>query len=205
MKKTFALVAATGAVFAALAAGIYSYSTAGQPASDTKAVQPPVTANAKPASTPAEPVTVIGTYFNMEYSDTDEPHANSGYSLDLYKQGNVVFGAIGIADGSLEPSQASIYDVIYNEEQKTISFKAKYSDGSEFVGDKEREARVQLTFSGKIDKDQIKGTVTKLDAYTHEPREEPELAVIPKSDGEPDVPTSFDEWDKSHSHPIPKW
>lgn len=205
MKKTFALVAAIGAVFAALAAGIYSYSTAGQPASDTKAVQPPVTANAKPASTPAGPVTVIGSYFSMEYSDTEEPHANSGYSLDLYKQGNVVFGAIGIADGSLEPSQASIYDVIYNEEQKTISFKAKYSDGSEFVGDKEREARVQLTFSGKIDKEQIKGTVTKLDAYTHEPREEPELAVIPKSDGEPDVPTSFDEWDKSHSHPIPKW
>jgi hypothetical protein len=95
--------------------------------------------------------------------------------------------------------------VIYNEEQKTISFKAKYSDGAEFANDKEREARVLLTFSGKIDKDQIKGTVTKLDAHTHEPREEPELAVIPKSDGEGRVPASFEEWDNSHSHPIPKW
>jgi len=205
MKKSFAIVVATGAVLAALAAGIYGYTSASQPASDTKAAQPPVAAPAKTASTPTGPVTLIGDYFSMEYSDSEEPHAKSGYSLELYKQGNVVFGSIAVADGSLEPSQASIYDVSYNEEQKTISFKAKYSDGTEYTKDVEREARVLLTFSGKIGKDQIKGTVTKLDWYTHEPREEQELAVIPKSDGERGVPKSFEEWDKSHSHPIPKW
>lgn len=205
MKKSLAIVAATGAVLAALAAGVYGYTSAGQLASDAKPVQPPTTATARTARAPARPVTLIGDYFSMEYSDSEEPHAKSGYSLELYKQGNVIFGAIGVADGSLEPSFASIYDAVYNEEQQTISFKAKYSDGMEYTKDAGREARVLLTFSGKIGKDQIKGTVTKLDWYTHEPREEQVLAVIPKSDGDPDVPKSFEEWDRSHSHPIPKW
>ncbi|MGW8391424.1 hypothetical protein [Pseudoduganella sp. HUAS MS19] len=206
MKKSFALVAAAGTAIAVLAAGIFSYTSGSLPASGAKVVQPPpMTANAKPASTPAGPVALIGAFFSMEYSDTEEPHAESGYSVELYKQGNVVFGAIGMADGSLEPWHAAIYDVAYNEEQKTISFKAKYSDGTEVVDGKEREARVLLTFSGNIDKDQIKGTVTKLDGYTREPRDEERLAVIPKSDEKPDVPASFDEWNKSHAHLVPKW
>lgn len=205
MKKSFAIVAATGAVLAALAAGIYSYTTAGQLASDNKAAPPPIAANAKPASAPASAVTLLGSYFSIEYSDSEEPHALSGYSLDLYKQGKIVFGDIAVANGSLEPSQASIYDVVYNEEQKTISFKAKYSDGTEYEKDVEREARVLLTFTGKIEKDQIKGTVTKLDGYTHEPREEQELAVIPRSDDGASVPKSFEEWSKSNDYPVPKW
>jgi len=205
MKKSIAIVAASGAVLAALAAGIYSYTTAGQLASDAKPVQPPVAASAKPASAPTNTATLIGNYFSIEYSDSDEPHAKSGYSLNLYRQGNIVFGDIAVADGSLEPSHASLYDVVYNEEQKTLSFKAKYSDGMEYTKDVEREARVLLTFTGKIEKDQIKGTVTKLDGYTHEPREEQELAVIPKSDEEPGTPKSFEEWNKSNDYPVPKW
>jgi len=205
MKKSFTLVAATGIVLAALAAGVYSFTTAGQPDSATKMAQHPVPAKPQAASIPAGPVALIGSYFSIEYSDTEEPHAKSGYSLDLYKQGNVVFGEIAVANGSLEPSQASIYDAVYNEEQKTISFKAKYSDGSEFVGDKERESRVLLTFSGKIGKDQIEGTVTKLDGYTHEPLDKQELAVIPKTEGAPDLPASFEEWNKSNFHPVPNW
>lgn len=44
MKKSFTLVAATGIVLAALAAGVYSLTTAGQPDSATKMAQPPVPA-----------------------------------------------------------------------------------------------------------------------------------------------------------------
>lgn len=205
MKKSLALIAATGALLAALGAGAYRYTTAGQTAVDTKAAQPPIAATAKPAKPSAEPVTLIGTYFSIEYSDTDEPHAKSGYALDLYKQGNLVFGEIAVANGSLEVSRASIYDAVYNEEQKTISFKAKYSDGTEYTGDIEREARILLTFSGKIGKDHVKGTVTKLDWYTREPREEQELAVIPGTERQSDLPKSFEEWNKSSYIPVVKW
>jgi hypothetical protein len=118
----------------------------------------------------AEPpaVSLIGHYSNLVWTKDEDPHALSGYNLDLYRQGNTVFGNIGVAVGSPEPVLAKLYDISFDEKTKAISFKAKYSKGTRYHKDippEKSDAKVILTFSGKLSPRWAKGEFVQQDGY----------------------------------------
>jgi hypothetical protein len=116
----------------------------------------------------------------------------------LYKQGNAVFGSIGIAIGSPEPVGSRLYDISFDEKAGTISFKAKFSAGTQYGADiplAQRNAKVLLTFSGKLNSRGVQGEFVWHDGY-------PPFAVIEKKrsllrkQNSKYVPHDLELWDK---------
>ncbi|WP_431475640.1 hypothetical protein [Massilia eburnea] len=156
-----------------------------------------------PAYAEAAAPSLIGHYSNQVWDDSEDPHALSGYSLDLYRQGKVVFGRIAVAVGSPEPVSAKLYDVSLNEKTKVISFKAKYSEGSHAgknILPEKRDAKVILTFSGKLDPRGVRGEFVHRDGYPPFAISGKEKSLLPKQDDKY-VPSSFEEWNQMFGEP----
>lgn len=139
---------------------------------------------------------LVGHYSNQEWSAGEDPHALSGYTVNLYKQGKLVFGDIGVATGSVEPAQAKLYDVSFDEKAGTITFKAKYSEGVELGKDlppEGREVKVILTFIGKLDQRGLQGEFVKRDGYPPFPAVGIEQSVLPRTKDK-FVPRSVEDW-----------
>lgn len=115
-----------------------------------------------------EQARLLGNYTNMVVEGTEDPHFISGYNLDLYQKGNIVFGSISIATGSGEPVSAELTEVIYKAKKKELSFKAEYSGGweiSQKSGESGREQRTVLTFHGTITPASVSGKIGLRDGY----------------------------------------
>lgn len=141
-----------------LAAGVLLFGTIGRAQAETSAPS------------------LIGHYSNQVWTRDVDPHAVSGYALDLYKQGDAVFGSIGVATGSPEPAGAKLYDISFDEKARAISFKAKFSAGTQYgmdIAPDKRDAKVLLTFSGKLNSRGVQGEFVRYDGY-------PPFAVIEK-------------------------
>ncbi|WP_156401550.1 hypothetical protein [Duganella sp. Root1480D1] len=142
--------------------------------------------------------TLIGHYSNQVWTRDVDPHAISGYALDLYKQGDVVFGSIGVAVGSPEPVGAKLYDILYDEKSKTLSFKAKYSEGTQYGKDippEKREAKVILTFSGKLNSHGAQGEIVRQDGYPPFATIEKKRSLLRKQSSKY-VPHDVERWNK---------
>lgn len=139
---------------------------------------------------------LVGHYSNQEWSPGEDPHALSGYTVNLYKQGKVLFGDIGVAIGSAEPAQAKLYDIAFDEKAGTILFKAKYSEGIELGKDlppEGREVKIILTFSGTLDRRRLQGEFVRRDGYPPFPSVGIEQAVLLRVNDK-FVPRSVEEW-----------
>lgn len=139
---------------------------------------------------------LVGHYSNQEWSAGEDPHALSGYTVNLYKQGKLVFGDIGVATGSLEPAQAKLYNVAFDEKAGTITFKAKYSEGVELGRDlppEGREVKVILTFTGKLDQRRLEGEFVKRDGYPPFPAVGLEQSILLRTKDN-FVPRSVEDW-----------
>lgn len=116
----------------------------------------------------ADKVELVGHYDSIVMSDTDDPHYESGYRLDLYRQGGRVFGHIDVANGSIDLCSADLRDVAFDAATKRLSFRATYAGGWEYgpgIGPKGREARIALTFSGTVGRRAVVGQMESRDAY----------------------------------------
>lgn len=156
-----------------------------------------------PACAETAAPSLIGHYSNQIWSDGEDPHALSGYSLDLYRQGKVVFGKIAVAVGSSEPVAAKLYDVSMNYKAKTISFKAKYSEGSRSgknIPPEKRDAKVILSFSGKMGPRGVRGEFIRRDGYPPFAITDKEKTLLRKQDDKY-VPVSFDDWNQMFGDP----
>ncbi|KQV42947.1 hypothetical protein ASE26_03275 [Duganella sp. Root198D2] len=124
--------------------------------------------------------------------------------MDLFRQGKVVFGRIAVATGSPEPVSAKLYDVSLNEKAKTISFKAKYSAGSHAgknIPPEKRDAKVFLSFSGKLSARGVRGELVRRDGYPPFAIIGKEKALLKKQDDK-FVPSSIEEWNQMFGDPV---
>ena len=145
-------------------------------------------------------VTLVGHFTNQKISGGDDPHILSGYSLDLYRKGKIVFGNIHVGIGAEEPAHATLYDVKLDEAKKTLSFKAKYSEGVEITkesGAAGREAKALLSFSGRLLPKSVRGTINKKDENDLLGRSTTTGVVMKKNAGTY-VPESFESWKVLH-------
>lgn len=116
----------------------------------------------------ADKVQLIGHYSSMVMSHSEDPHYESGYDLDLYRQGARVFGSIAVANGSIELPSARLRDVVFDAATKRLSFTATYSDGWESIPgarSRDRKTRKVLTFSGTATPRAVVGQLAIRDGY----------------------------------------
>lgn len=152
-------------------------------------------------------VVLVGHFSNIEVTHDDDPHFLSGYDLSLYRKGNVVFGNIGVGTGAPEPAHATLYDVTFDEQKKTLIFKAKYSGGWEYskeTGSAGREARVLLSFSGRISPKSVRGKFNKKDGYNLS-APGTNISAVMKRDSDDYVPESFETWKVSQDWLLVDW
>lgn len=105
----------------------------------------------------------IGHYSNLTWSQSADPHTKSGYSVSLYRIGNVTYGDIALANGSIEPARAFLHDIDYNPTTGAIRFKARHSadeqgrnaETLEFIGKVEPTALVGIMHATDYDSDDL--------------------------------------------------
>ena len=152
-------------------------------------------------------VVLIGHYSNLKISQSYDPHYLSGYGLDLYRKGSVVFGNIHIGIGSPEPAHATLYDVTFDASEKSISFKAKYSSGWQYSKETSaagRESRVLLTFSGRLTPNSVRGKFNIKDGYKLS-APGTNISVVMKKENNDYVEESFESWKASQDWLIVDW
>lgn len=161
----------------------------------------------QPAPAQSGKIVLLGHFDNMVSSDGEDPHLVSGYRLDLYRQGQAVFGNIAVATGSGEPVQAPLREVRYDEQKRTLAFEAKYSDGTEYNQDSGadgRESRVVLRFSGTLTANALQGQFQRIDAW--HPKDEGEITrqnIAREKDDS--VPDSLAAWQADYPAPKLAW
>ena len=141
-------------------------------------------------------VVLVGHFSNLEITHDEDPHFLSGYSLSLYRTGNVVFGNIHAGIGSSETVHGTLYDVTFDERKKTLFFKAKYSEGwesSKEIGIGGRASRVFLSFSGQIASNSLRGTFNKKDGYNLSASGR-NISAVMKNTNDDYVEKSFESW-----------
>lgn len=151
-------------------------------------------------------VVLLGHFSNQKITRDADPHYISGYSVSLYQSGQTYFGKIGVAVGSPEPVPGRLYDIKFDPASKKLNFKVKYSDGnvaSKETGPAGRESRVQLTFSGKLTRKSLAGTVVLKDGYSPEKAGIKTYEVMKRKDDD-DKPKSLAEW-KEYAPPEVDW
>lgn len=155
-----------------------------------------------PANAGSTVPTLVGHYSNQVWSDDEDPHALSGYTVSLYQQDGILFGNIGIAIGSAEPATAKLYDISLNEKEGKISFKADYSSGIEHrkgLPREGRDAKRILTFSGKLKPRWLQGEFIERDGYTPFATIRKEKSVLRKSKDD-FTPGSMAEWSQLYGN-----
>ena len=146
-----------------------------------------------------EDVQLIGEYakFSEEIIGGD-PHA-TGYEIDLYKQGNFLFGELIVGTGSIDIKSGLLENITLDETTKSLKFTAKLSTAltsAPEIGNW-RPTRDLYIFSGKIDKHFIIGTLEHRDGYKKDVPGKIERIKLPRSknkNGREYVPESTNEW-----------
>ena len=112
----------------------------------------------------------VGNFSNFQWTDDADPHLVEGYTVNLFKCENRMFGDVKVAIGSSEPARARLYDLELDNDTGRLSFRAKFSDGhesSKAIGPGGREARILLSFYGSIRKSSLTGVFILKDAYAN--------------------------------------
>jgi hypothetical protein len=164
-------------------------------------------AKASPAAAAA--VAFVGEFSNMR--QTSE-HAY-GYSVELWRSGNELFGFLSDADGLAGDTPTGLLeDVHFDAATGAVSFTAKLSVGSVYLGKGKQEATHDFfTFKGKFQNEKIlSGTLTHADKL--QPGQVPisERLRLVKTDSHSTIEaTSYGGWRQSADRILkfrsPKW
>lgn len=115
-------------------------------------------------------VVTIGTFSNQQQSVSDDPHIE-GYSLTLYREGEIVFGRFCWATG-IEVPCAPIQKAAIDR-RGVLTFQVRLSIGQEISKDTLPEGRPAyrvVSFRGKIGKNSIPGVLSIKSEYeVHSP------------------------------------
>jgi hypothetical protein len=132
---------------------------------DAVALKKPIT-DLSP-NTQDEKVVLVGYFSNQGISMvSDSPHI-SGYSLELYRLNNQMYGRFIRGTGSEDPVTTSIYDTKYDKNRGHLVFKAKLSEGIE--SDKNtpegRPSKDLYEFTGTIKHNAVAGKIEHKSGY----------------------------------------
>ena len=112
------------------------------------------------AQNPAAPITAVGTFFNPRYA---EEHT-AGYTVQLWRQGDIVFGFLSIEALSGDGPIGSLTNIKFEERTGKLSFEAKLTIGMRLMPDNSQQAsRDIFRFRGTLVKDTLSGNLTHSD------------------------------------------
>jgi hypothetical protein len=131
-------------------------------------------------------VDYLGSYSSLaaDSSADEDPHFN-GYSLDLFREGDFVFGSFEIAAGTEEVTGAPIEAVKLDFASHHISFRARMSLSREYgpgMPSGGRPSRDLIEFNGKITVDEVSGTLLLKDGYNPNLLRESKFIVLKHMD-----------------------
>ena len=123
-------------------------------------------------------VVLIGYFSNQEVGMVgDSPHI-SGYSLELYRMNNQMYGRFIRGTGSEESVTTLIYDTLFDRKKGRLLFKAKLSEGLE--SNKKipegRPSKDLFEFTGTITSNAVAGEIEHKSGY--EPDKSGEVTFI---------------------------
>ena len=157
---------------------------------------------------PNAPVTVVGQFSNMRFT---EEHAY-GYSVQLWRQGNTIFGLFEATEGLIGDTPAGLLeDVKFDPLAGKLSFKARLSMGVALLGPgKQVRSRDLFEFQGTLGKTTLVGTLKRSDML--QPKVPPQVRQIRLRKRPTDLmtqPASYAEWKRSIEEILkfrgPKW
>jgi hypothetical protein len=151
---------------------------------------------AKASPAPAA-VAFVGEFSNLRHTSE---HAY-GYSVELWRSGNELFGLLSAADGLAGDTPAGLLeDVHFDPATAALSFTAKLSVGSVYLGKGKQEATHDFfTFRGTFQNDKVlSGTLTHADKL--QPGQVPireRLRLVKTVSHSTIQATSYDGWKQS--------
>lgn len=156
-------------------------------------------------------ISIVGTYTNMRHT---EEHSY-GYTVELWKQGNRVFGFILASNGLSEDTQTGLLeDVNFEPESGKLSFRAKLTTGLIYNNQVKKWIPSQdiLKFSGTLNKDSLTGVLEISDALLSEKspvRREIKLLFSVAETRQLQTFSSYENWEKMAKDILkfrgPKW
>ena len=167
-----------------------------------------------PPTNAAAKVEVLGVYSNIQLSTTAEDTHALGYKIELYKQGDLIFGLFFSAQGlDGDTPRGRLQDVRYEAAKGHLSFRAKLTLGLEITQETPpdgRPSRDLFEFEGTWKPTEVRGLLTKKDGYHPERPGKAETISLKldttatKSRREL-TPSSFEEWSKEDLFFGPQW
>jgi hypothetical protein len=119
-------------------------------------------ASATPQVSPSDPIKVLGDFQHITHTTEDA----FGYSLQLWKQGNQVFGLLFVYLGPpSDPPAGLLEDVKFDPRTKQLSFSARLSTGvrSSGAGKWDVPSRDRYSFRGVLSGREVVGTLKESD------------------------------------------
>lgn len=169
-------------------------------------VAPPVFAESSSSQ-----ISIVGTYTNMRHT---EEHSY-GYTVELWKQGNRVFGFILASNGlSGDTPTGILEDVKFEPESGKLSFRAKLTTGSIYNNQANKWIPSQdiFKFSGTLNKDSLAGVLEISDALLSDKSpigKEIELLFSVAETRQLQTFSSYEDWEKMAKDILkfrgPKW
>lgn len=155
-------------------------------------------------------ISIVGTYTNMRHT---EEHSY-GYTVELWKQGNRVFGFILASNGlSGDTPTGLIEDVKYEPVSGKFSFKAKLTMGLIYNKQLKKDVPSQdiFKFNGILNKDTLSGTLEVSEAISNKPPVKEEIRLLFSAEKTRQLQTfsSYEYWKKMAKDILkfrgPKW
>lgn len=109
----------------------------------------------------AQKVRVLGNYSNVKPVGDDA----FGYSLQLWKEGNRIFGLFAVYTGApADPPVGILENVQFDPHTRQLSFSARLSTGVRYIGpDSRSPTRDRFSFSGVLTAKEVTGTLIQTD------------------------------------------
>jgi hypothetical protein len=156
----------------------------------------------------ASPISVVGDFSDMRHT---EEHSY-GYSLQLWRQGDTLFGFFLASEGLSGDTPTGMLDEVkFDPRSGALSFKAKLNIGVVLLdAGKQAPSRDLFEFRGTLGQDAIAGTLTRRDML--HPGAKPRVSRVQLRKGDSELMTkaaTYDDWKKSADEILkrrgPKW
>ncbi|WP_157003165.1 hypothetical protein [Ralstonia sp. A12] len=148
----------------------------------------------------------LGFFSNQTtVGSSDDPHAE-GYALDLYQEGQRVFGKFCVSVG-IETPCGIVDDAKIKSSTGAIMFRAKLSTGTEFTrdsGSQGRPSRDLFEFVGTISGNAIKGRVTHRSGYAPGGDAQTERVSLRRIQTDT-TPTNYEDWRREPANKAADW
>ncbi len=159
------------------------------------------------AQRPDGRIFIVGEYSNMRFTGEHQ----YGYSVELYRQGDTIFGLLLVAEGLDGDTPAGILeDVEYEPASEKLSFNVKLSVGAAVHDEKSVPSRDYFEFDGKLERTVLSGTLKRFDKLNPELAPQSIQVRLAKGKGESmENYASYASWKKAAGEILktrgPKW